>query len=69
MNIGRGVGAGIVINGKLYHGAEGIAGELGHMIIDINGEKCECGNRGTPADDCERKSNCRTGEKAVERKH
>ncbi|AKQ75564.1 ROK family transcriptional regulator [Bacillus licheniformis] len=46
VNIGRGVGAGIVINGKLYHGAEGIAGELGHMIIDINGEKCECGNRG-----------------------
>ena len=39
VNIGRGVGAGIVINGKLYHGAEGIAGELGHMIIDINGEK------------------------------
>lgn len=46
VNIGHGVGAGIVINGKLYHGAEGIAGELGHMIIDINGEKCECGNRG-----------------------
>lgn len=46
VNLGRGVGAGIVINGKLYHGAQGIAGELGHMTIDINGEICECGNRG-----------------------
>jgi N-acetylglucosamine repressor len=46
VNVGRGVGAGIVMNGKLYHGAQGIAGELGHMTIDMNGEKCECGNRG-----------------------
>ncbi|TWT00521.1 ROK family transcriptional regulator [Planomicrobium sp. CPCC 101079] len=46
VNIGRGVGAGIVINGKLYHGAQGIAGEFGHMAVDINGEICECGNRG-----------------------
>ncbi|WKA54727.1 ROK family transcriptional regulator [Planococcus shixiaomingii] len=46
VNIGRGVGAGIVMNGKLYHGAQGIAGEFGHMTIDINGEECECGNRG-----------------------
>ncbi|MFC0561211.1 ROK family transcriptional regulator [Halalkalibacter alkalisediminis] len=46
VNIGRGVGAGIVFNGKLYHGAQSIAGELGHITIDINGEVCECGNRG-----------------------
>lgn len=46
VNIGRGVGAGVVMNGKLYHGAQGIAGELGHMTIDMNGEVCECGNRG-----------------------
>lgn len=46
VNIGRGVGAGIVMNGKLYHGAQGIAGEFGHMTVDINGEVCECGNRG-----------------------
>lgn len=46
VNIGRGVGAGIVIDGKLYHGALGIAGEIGHMTIDINGESCSCGNRG-----------------------
>ncbi|MDA7025133.1 ROK family transcriptional regulator [Bacillus sp. CLL-7-23] len=46
VNIGRGVGAGVVINGKLYYGAHGIAGEFGHMTIDMNGEICECGNRG-----------------------
>jgi N-acetylglucosamine repressor len=46
VNIGRGVGSGLVINGKLYHGSKGIAGEIGHMTIDINGEICACGNRG-----------------------
>lgn len=46
VNIGRGVGAGLVIDGKLYHGAQDIAGEVGHMTIDLHGEICECGNRG-----------------------
>ncbi|WP_053360687.1 ROK family transcriptional regulator [Bacillus sp. FJAT-27251] len=46
VNIGRGVGAGVVMNGKLYHGAQGIAGEFGHMTIDLNGSICECGNPG-----------------------
>lgn len=46
VNIGRGVGAGVVMHGKLYHGAQGIAGEFGHMTIDINGDLCECGNPG-----------------------
>ncbi|WP_077328617.1 ROK family transcriptional regulator [Virgibacillus siamensis] len=46
VNLGRGVGAGHVINGKLYHGATDIAGEIGHMMIDLQGEICECGNRG-----------------------
>lgn len=46
VNIGRGVGAGVVINGKLYHGAQDLAGEFGHMTIDMNGEVCTCGNRG-----------------------
>lgn len=46
VNLGRGVGAGVIINGKLYHGAQDIAGEIGHMTIDINGKRCECGNRG-----------------------
>jgi len=46
VNIGRGVGAGIVINRKLYHGAQDIAGELGHMTIDLHGDVCKCGNQG-----------------------
>ncbi|WP_404455598.1 ROK family transcriptional regulator [Virgibacillus necropolis] len=46
VNLGHGVGAGFVYKGKLYHGAQDLAGELGHMTIDINGEVCECGNRG-----------------------
>ncbi|MBY7142876.1 ROK family transcriptional regulator [Virgibacillus sp. NKC19-3] len=46
VNIGRGVGSGVVIHGKLYHGAQDIAGEIGHMTIDMNGTICECGNRG-----------------------
>ncbi|MFP7170258.1 ROK family transcriptional regulator [Terribacillus sp. 7520-G] len=46
VNVGRGIGAGIIIQGKLFHGAAGLAGELGHMSIDPNGEKCACGNRG-----------------------
>ncbi|MBT2569587.1 ROK family transcriptional regulator [Planococcus sp. ISL-110] len=46
VNIGSGVGAGLIIDGKLYHGASDIAGEIGHMTIDLHGEICECGNRG-----------------------
>jgi len=46
VNIGRGVGGGVIINGELYHGTVDIAGELGHMVIDIHGDTCECGNRG-----------------------
>ncbi len=46
VNIGNGVGAGITINGKLYHGEFSIAGEIGHMTVDLNGKQCECGNRG-----------------------
>lgn len=46
VNLGRGVGAGLVIDGQLYHGAWDIAGEIGHMMIDPKGDRCECGNYG-----------------------
>lgn len=46
INIGRGVGAGLVSDGALFHGANDIAGEVGHMTIDLQGTLCECGNRG-----------------------
>jgi glucokinase len=46
LTIGTGVGGGIIIDGRLYHGASDIAGEVGHMTIDINGRRCNCGNYG-----------------------
>lgn len=46
VNVGRGIGAGLIIDGKLYSGEHGIAGEIGHMTIDIHGKKCSCGNIG-----------------------
>ncbi|MFC2067100.1 ROK family protein [Chloroflexota bacterium] len=46
LTLGTGIGGGIVINGQLYCGATGSAGEIGHMTIDVNGPECACGNRG-----------------------
>ncbi len=46
MNVGLGIGAGIIINGRLYHGNHFISGEIGHMVIDIDGPQCTCGNYG-----------------------
>lgn len=46
VTLGTGVGGGIVIDGKLYTGCNGIAGELGHIVIRQNGEKCNCGRKG-----------------------
>lgn len=44
--LGTGVGGGSIINGRLHLGIGGSAGELGHMVIDLNGAYCGCGNRG-----------------------
>jgi glucokinase len=44
--VGTGIGGGLIINGELYNGFNHTAGEIGHMVIDINGPKCGCGNRG-----------------------
>lgn len=46
LNIGIGVGMGIIINKKLYTGENGFAGEIGHTILIPNGKKCVCGNYG-----------------------
>ena len=40
------VGAGLIINGSLYRGADGFAGEFGHLTLDRNGPACRCGGRG-----------------------
>lgn len=44
--VGTGVGAGIIIDGKLYYGKNFFAGEIGHMKVKENGYKCGCGNYG-----------------------
>ena len=44
--IDDGVGSGIMINGDLYRGEHDVAGEIGHMTIDLNGPRCDCGNFG-----------------------
>ena len=46
ITISTGIGGGIVIDGKIYSGAIGAAGEVGHMTIDDDGPICNCGNRG-----------------------
>lgn len=46
VSVGIGVGAGVIIDGKLYGGTHGLSAELGHMTIDPGGKKCHCGNRG-----------------------
>lgn len=46
ITLGTGIGGGIVHNGKIYHGANGMAGEVGHMSIVHHGEPCPCGRQG-----------------------
>lgn len=43
---GTGIGGGIIVNGALYHGISGAAGEIGHMTIQVDGPYCGCGKRG-----------------------
>jgi glucokinase len=46
ITVSTGIGGGIIIDGRLYTGSHGTAGELGHMTIDDEGPPCNCGNRG-----------------------
>lgn len=46
IKVAGGVGAGLVINGHIYRGPGGTAGEIGHITIDESGPVCRCGNRG-----------------------
>ena len=46
VTVGEGVGAGIVVEGRLYRGAKGAAGEVGHMRLDGEDAPCRCGARG-----------------------
>ncbi len=44
--LGTGIGGGLILDGKLYTGSNQVAGEIGHMILEVGGPKCGCGNRG-----------------------
>lgn len=46
ITVSTGIGGGIILNGELYRGAIGTAGEIGHMVIDPKGPRCGCGNKG-----------------------
>ncbi|MDM4765204.1 ROK family transcriptional regulator [Pelomonas sp. SE-A7] len=46
VSINQGVGAGVVVGERLLTGARGFAGEVGHMVLQINGPRCSCGRRG-----------------------
>ena len=46
ITIGTGIGGGLIVDGRLYHGASDVAGEIGHTTIDTEGRRCKCGNYG-----------------------
>jgi len=46
LTIGTGIGGGLILDGKLYHGSSDVAGEVGHTTIDSTGRRCKCGNYG-----------------------
>jgi predicted NBD/HSP70 family sugar kinase len=46
LKVSSGIGAGLILNGRLYRGSGGLAGELGHVLVDPDGIVCRCGNRG-----------------------
>ncbi len=46
LTIGTGIGGGLILNGRLFHGVSDVAGEVGHTTIDANGRRCGCGNYG-----------------------
>lgn len=46
LTLGTGLGGGIILNGEIFYGAEGLAGELGHIIVEPGGRECGCGRAG-----------------------
>ncbi len=46
LTLGTGVGSGIIVDGKLLHGTCGYAAEMGHIVVNPEGERCNCGSRG-----------------------
>lgn len=69
VNVGTGIGAGIILNGVLYHGKSGLAGEIGHVTVEPSGPQCGCGKRGCLEALASGRSIGRRGREAVARDH
>ena len=67
ITLGTGVGSGIVINGQLVLGCDGLAGELGHVIVEKNGRQCGCGRKGCLETYCSATGVARTAREIVEK--
>ena len=65
ITIGTGIGSGIIIGGKIWKGFHGIGGELGHVILDLDGVPCTCGNHGCLERYCSATALIRMGREAV----
>ena len=46
LTLGTGIGGGVLVDGQIYRGPGGSAGELGHVVVEVDGHECPCGNRG-----------------------
>ncbi|MDB5085868.1 MAG: hypothetical protein JWN30_2754 [Bacilli bacterium] len=66
VTLGTGVGGGIIIDGKLYSGVNGMAGEIGHLVLDPDGELCGCGHHGCVETECSATAILREAKRAVE---
>ena len=66
ITIGTGIGSGIIINNRIWSGAHGIGGELGHVIFDLDGVPCSCGNHGCLERYCSATALIRMGREAAE---
>ncbi|MCZ6752767.1 MAG: ROK family protein, partial [Acidobacteria bacterium] len=65
LTLGTGVGGGVVLNGKIWHGFLGMAGELGHIVVAENGVACSCGGHGCLETEASATAIVRKGEEAV----
>ena len=65
LTLGTGVGGGVVLDGKIWHGFLGMAGELGHIVVAENGVACSCGGHGCLETEASATAIVRKGEEAV----
>jgi glucokinase-like ROK family protein len=67
IKVGSGIGSGLLLNGQIYRGATGSAGEIGHLTIEENGPLCDCGNSGCLEALAGGKAIARQGQEAIQK--